>query len=94
MSDAEVTGQDVTIMGALAAAEEAQKTANAAVVANSPINSGTHTKITYDAKGLVTAGEDLTAADIPSIDHSKISDWDTELAKKQDVLVFNSEYNA
>ena len=94
VSDAEVTGQDVTIMGALAAAEEAQKTANAAVVANSPITSGTHTKITYDAKGLVTAGEDLTAADIPSIDHSKISDWDTELAKKQDVLVFNSEYNA
>lgn len=94
IGDAEVTGQDVTIKGALHAAEEAQKTANAAVVANSLITSGTHTKITYDSKGLVTKGEDLTAADIPSIDHSKISDWDTELAKKQDVLVFNSEYNA
>ena len=67
---------------------------NKAVVTNAPIEGGTHTKITYDAKGLVTKGEDLTAADIPSIEHSKISDWDTELAKKQDVLVFNSEYNA
>ena len=90
IGDAEVTSKDVTIKGALHVAEEAQKTANAAVVANSPITGGTHTKITYDAKGLVTGGADLTAADIPSITHSKISDWDTELAKKQDVLVFNT----
>ena len=77
--------------GAVATLKEELKKA---VVANSPITGGTHTKITYDSKGLVTAGEDLTAADIPSIEHTKISDWDTELAKKQDVLVFNSEYNA
>ena len=77
--------------GAVATLKEELKKA---VVANSPITSGTHTKITYDEKGLVTSGEDLAAADIPSIEHTKISDWDTELAKKQDVLVFNSEYNA
>ena len=94
IGDAQVTGKDVTIKGALHAAEEAQKTADAAVVSNEAITPGTHTKITYDSKGLVTGGADLTAADIPSIEHSKISDWNTELAKKQDVLVFNTAYNA
>jgi hypothetical protein len=32
--------------------------------ANEAITGGTHTKITFDAKGLVTAGEDATTADI------------------------------
>lgn len=41
--------------------------ASAAVVANGPISAGTHTKITYDAKGLVTGGADLAAGDIPDI---------------------------
>lgn len=41
--------------------------ASAAVVANSPITAGTHTKITYDAKGLVKAGADLEADDIPDL---------------------------
>ena len=77
--------------GAVATLKEELKKA---VVSNEAITPGTHTKITYDSKGLVTGGADLTAADIPSIEHTKISDWDTELAKKQDVLVFNSEYNA
>ena len=77
--------------GAIATLKEELKKA---VVANEAIVGGTHTKITYDSKGLVTGGSDLTADDIPSITHSKISDWDAELAKKQDVLVFNSEYNA
>ena len=41
--------------------------ASAAVVANGAIAAGTHTKITYDAKGLVTGGADLVAGDIPDI---------------------------
>ena len=77
--------------GAVATLKEELKKA---VVANAPIEGATHTKITYDSKGLVTGGSDLTADDIPSINHSKISDWDTELAKKQDVLVFNTTYDA
>lgn len=77
--------------GAVATLKEELKKA---VVANTPITGGTHTKITYDAKGLVTGGSDLTAGDIPSIEHTKITDWDTELAKKQDVLVFNTAYDA
>ena len=41
--------------------------ASKAVVANGPITAGTHTKITYDAKGLVTGGADLAASDIPDL---------------------------
>ena len=44
------------------------------VDANSAITAGTHTKITYDAKGLVTAGEDLAESDIPSLHLAKITD--------------------
>ena len=41
--------------------------------ANAPITAATKTKITYDADGLVTAGADLAASDMPSgIDATKI----------------------
>lgn len=41
---------------------------------NSSITGATKTKITYDAKGLVTAGADLSASDMPSsIDAAKIN---------------------
>ena len=43
------------------------------VVKNEAITGGTHTKITYDAKGLVTAGANLTADDIPEIPNTKVS---------------------
>lgn len=54
-------------------AAAAQEAANKAVVANADITGGTHTKITYDAKGLVTAGENLEASDIPNLAASKIT---------------------
>ena len=41
---------------------------------NPTITGATKTKITYDAKGLVTAGDDLAESDIPSIHLSKVSD--------------------
>jgi hypothetical protein len=44
-----------------------------AVLANGAITGATKTKITYDAKGLVTAGADLVAADIPNLDTAKIT---------------------
>lgn len=44
-----------------------------AVLANAAITAGTATKITYDAKGLVTAGTTLAATDIPSLDAAKIT---------------------
>lgn len=43
------------------------------VDANAEIAGATKCKITYDAKGLVTAGEDLVAADIPNLDSAKIN---------------------
>ncbi len=42
------------------------------MIGNSTIIEGTHTKITYDSKGLVTNGSDLTAFDIPSLPWGKI----------------------
>lgn len=45
------------------------------VRANTPLASGnTKCKITYDDKGLVTAGADLTEGDIPNLHISKITD--------------------
>lgn len=43
------------------------------LIANTVITGATHTKITYDSKGLVIAGVDLSASDIPSLDWSKIT---------------------
>lgn len=40
---------------------------------NASITGATKTKITYDAKGLVTAGADLIATDIPNLNASKIT---------------------
>ena len=38
-----------------------------AVASNTAITGATKCKITYDSKGLVTAGADLSASDIPDI---------------------------
>lgn len=43
------------------------------VVKNTAITAGTNCKITYDAKGLVTAGAALTASDIPNLSADKIT---------------------
>lgn len=40
---------------------------------------GTYTKVTTDAKGRVTSGASLAAADIPTLTASKISDFDTQV---------------
>ena len=45
----------------------------AKVASNAPILGATNTKITYDSKGLVTAGSSLSATDIPFLDASKIN---------------------
>lgn len=51
---------------------------------NNAITAGTKTKITYDSKGLVTAGADLVATDIPTLEISKITGLQTSLDDKLD----------
>ena len=43
------------------------------VAKNAAITGATKTKITYDSKGLVTAGADLSATDIPNLDSAKVN---------------------
>ena len=92
-----------TVKDAMDAAAAAQSTADAAVVANSAITGATKTKITYDAKGLVTAGGDLEASDIPALSADKITSGtfaDARIASaatwnaKQDALSFTGTYDA
>ena len=42
-------------------------------LANSGVTSGTYTKVSVDAKGIVTSGAVLSATDIPNLDTSKIT---------------------
>lgn len=51
------------------------------VDANTSIVGGTKAKITYDAKGLVTAGADLVASDIPNLAASKITSGEFDAAR-------------
>lgn len=71
-----------------------EKKANAAVVANKDITAGTATKVTYDAKGLVTKGENLAVSDIPTLGISKIDGLQDALDGKQGNLTFEGTYNA
>lgn len=53
------------------------------VSGNPAITGATKTKITYDSKGLVTAGADLTESDIPSLAISKVTGLQDSLTAKQ-----------
>lgn len=48
---------------------------------NTAITGATKTKITYDSKGLVTAGTDLSSTDIPNLDASKITTGIFDIAR-------------
>lgn len=58
---------------------------NSKVTANNAITGSTKCKITYDSKGLVTAGANLSASDIPNLNLSKITDV-TATASEVNVL--------
>ena len=62
------------VTGTLSNQTDLQTALDGKVDENAAITGATKTKITYDAKGLVTAGADLAAGDMPSgIDATKIS---------------------
>ena len=62
------------VTGTLSNQTDLQTALDLKVDENAAITGATKTKITYDAKGLVTAGADLSAGDMPSgIDATKIS---------------------
>jgi len=64
-----------SITGTLSSQTDLQSALDAKVDENAAITGATKTKITYDSKGLVTAGADLAASDLPSaIDATKIAD--------------------
>jgi hypothetical protein len=61
------------ITGTLSSQTDLQTALNGKVSGNSAITGATKTKVTYDSKGLVTAGDDLAASDLPTgIDATKI----------------------
>lgn len=64
------------------------------VDANSAITGATKAKITYDSKGLVTAGADLTASDIPSLSASKITSGTFADARIESASTWNAKQSA
>jgi len=56
-----------SITGTLSDQTDLQSALNAKVTANAGITASTKTKITYDSKGLVTAGADLALGDLPTV---------------------------
>lgn len=59
-----VTDANLTVLGNTSGTNTGDQDLTNLVVKNSAITGATKTKITYDAKGLVTAGADATTADI------------------------------
>lgn len=60
-----------------------QTSLDAKVDENTAIFGATKTKITFDSKGLVTSGDDLIEADIPTLSQSKITNLTTDLSAKE-----------
>ncbi len=61
------------------------------VTGNVAITAGTGTKVTYDAKGLVTSSTTLNATDIPSLTVSKISDFPSNVTTQGNTFNGNSQ---
>lgn len=96
-SEGFLTGnQTITISGDLSGSGTTSITGTLATVNSSP---GTTSGVTVNGKGLVTAIAALQASDIPSIAHTKISDFDTgvqtnrldQLANPSSSVSFNSQ---
>jgi len=58
---------------------------------NAAITGGTFTKITYDTKGLVTSGSNISASDVPNLDASKITSGEFDDARISSSSVIQHE---
>lgn len=70
------TSRTISTTGDATGSASFDGTANAAIaltLANSGVAAGTYTKVTVDAKGRVTSGSAMVAADVPNLDWSKIT---------------------
>lgn len=61
---------------------------------NSAITAGTATKVTYDAKGLITSGTTLAASDIPNLDAAKITSGTFADARIASASIWNAKQAA
>ncbi|POG01000.1 hypothetical protein BGP82_26505 [Pseudomonas putida] len=71
-----VTARTISVSGAATGSASFDGSANTAIaltLADSGAVAGTYTKVTINAKGLVTGGSAMVAADIPALDWSKIT---------------------
>lgn len=75
-------GVVVSSFGKLITITQTNQDISGKVDKNANIVAGTNTKITYDAKGLITAGAPLDALDIPDLDQSQITGLVTDLGLK------------
>lgn len=88
-----VNTEDTAIVGPIA--DDSKKLVQSGVIKialdnkvdkNNAITGGKKCKITFDSKGLVTAGEDLEAEDIPALDSAKV----TTMGEYQKANVFEA----
>jgi hypothetical protein len=66
---------------------------NSKVDENAAITGATKCKITYDSKGLVTSGADLSASDIPSLATSKINSGTFADERIASAAAWNAKYD-
>jgi hypothetical protein len=70
------TARTISLSGDVSGSASFDGSANAtinATLSNSGVTAGTYPKVTVDSKGRVTAGQSLSASDIPNLDWSKIT---------------------
>lgn len=78
------TPRTISVVGDGTGSASFDGSANASLslaLANTGVGAGTYTKVSVNAKGLVTGGAQLAAADIPALDASKIATGQLDLER-------------